>query len=133
MKISDEPLLKDLFYSLSEDSMYRRFISMRRDMPHERLQPFVVIDYTKEMEILAVIPKGEKEELVGIGQYSIQESNHTAEVAFAVKDEWHDRGIGGSPAFLSDLPRKEKGTSGVYGRCPGRKQAHASPLREDGV
>jgi acyl-CoA hydrolase len=92
VKMSDEPLLKDLFYSLSEDSMYRRFISLRRDMPHERLQQFVIIDYTKEMEILAVIRKGEKEDLVGIGQYCIQESNHTAEVAFAVKDDWHDRG-----------------------------------------
>ena len=94
VKISDEPLVKDLFYSLSEDSMYRRFISMRKDMPHERLQPFVVIDYTREMELLAVIPKGEKEDLVGIGQYSIQESTHMAEVAFAVRDNAQNQGIG---------------------------------------
>ena len=60
VKMSDEGLLKDFFYSLTEDSVYRRFISLRRDMPHERLQPFVIIDYTKEMEVLAVIPKGEK-------------------------------------------------------------------------
>ena len=112
VKISDEPLLKDLFYSLSEDSMYRRFISMRRDMPHERLQPFVVIDYTKEMEILAIIPQDGKRELVGVGQYSVQQSNHTAEVAFAVKDEWHDRGVG--EALLSYLTylAKRKGLLG---------------------
>ena len=108
VKMSDEPLLKDLFYSLSEDSMYRRFISLRRDMPHERLQQFVIIDYTKEMEILAVIPKGEKEDLVGIGQYCIQESNHTAEVAFAVKDDWHDRGIGGAMlSYLTYLGKRQ--------------------------
>ncbi len=108
VKMSDEPLLKDLFYSLSEDSMYRRFISLRRDMPHERLQQFVIIDYTKEMEILAVIPKGEKEDLVGIGQYCIQESTHTAEVAFAVKDDWHDRGIGGAMlSYLTYLGKRQ--------------------------
>ena len=108
VKMSDEPLLKDLFYSLSEDSMYRRFISLRRDMPHERLQQFVIIDYTKEMEILAVIPKGEKEDLVGIGQYCIQESNHTAEVAFAVKDDWHDRGIGAAMlSYLTYLGKRQ--------------------------
>jgi len=101
VKMSDESLLKDLFYSLSEDSIYRRFISLRRDMPHERLQSFVIIDYTKEMEILAVLPKGEKEDIVGVGQYSIQESNHTAEVAFAVKDTFQNQGIGG--ALLSYL------------------------------
>jgi acyl-CoA hydrolase/GNAT superfamily N-acetyltransferase len=94
VRISDEPLLKDLFYSLSEDSLYRRFISMRRDMPHERLQQFVVIDYTKEMVILAVTRQEERETLVGIGQYSIQETTHTAEVAFAVRDDCQGRGIG---------------------------------------
>ncbi|HEQ78649.1 MAG TPA: acetyl-CoA hydrolase/transferase family protein, partial [Euryarchaeota archaeon] len=46
VKISDEPLLKDFFYHLSDQSMYKRFISARKDMPHERLQEFVIIDYT---------------------------------------------------------------------------------------
>ena len=63
-------------------------------MPHERLQEFVVIDYSKEMVILAVKPEEEKEEVVGVGQYSILESTHTAEVAFAVRDEHQDKGIG---------------------------------------
>ncbi|HSW57287.1 MAG TPA: acetyl-CoA hydrolase/transferase C-terminal domain-containing protein, partial [Dehalococcoidales bacterium] len=49
VKISDESLLKDLFYSLSDNNLYRRFISRRKDMPHERLQEFVVIDYTREV------------------------------------------------------------------------------------
>lgn len=108
VKMSDEPLIKDLYYSLSEDSMYRRFISMRRDMPHERLQQFVIIDYTREMEILAVIPRGEKEDLVGVGQYSLQEANHTAEVAFAVKDEWQNQGVGGALlSYLTYLAKRQ--------------------------
>ena len=101
VKMSDEALLKDLFYSLSEDSMYRRFISLRKDMPHERLQRFVIIDYTKEMVILAVVQEDGKEEIVGIGQYSIHEPSHTAEVAFAVRDDHHNKGIG--TALLSYL------------------------------
>ncbi len=55
VKLSDEPLLKDFFYSLSNDSMYKRFISTRTDMHHDRLQSFVVINYLKEMVILAVL------------------------------------------------------------------------------
>ena len=94
VRMSDESLLKELFYSLSEDSMYRRFISMRKDMPHERLQQFVVIDYTKEMVILALLQEGEKEKIVGIGQYSVHEASHTAEVAFAVRDDQQNKGIG---------------------------------------
>ncbi len=94
VKISDEPLLKDLFYSLSDRSLYQRFISARKDMPHERLQEFVVIDYTKQMSILAVIQKEEKEIAVGLGQYLIDEKTHTAEVAFAVRDGYQNKGIG---------------------------------------
>jgi RimJ/RimL family protein N-acetyltransferase len=94
VKISDEPLVKDFFYSLSDQSMYRRFMSVRKDMPHERLQEFVIIDYTKEIVILASVQHQETEEIVGIGQYGIAESAHTAEVAIAVKDEYHNHGIG---------------------------------------
>jgi len=94
VKINDEPLLKDLYYSLSDTSLHRRFISERKDMPHERLQDFVIIDYTKEMVILAVLKKEEKEEVIGMGEYAIDETTHTAEVAFAIKDEYQNRGVG---------------------------------------
>jgi len=94
VKISDEPLVKDFFYSLSDQSMYRRFMSVRKDMPHERLQEFVIIDYTKEIVILASVQHHETEEIVGLGQYGIDESTHTAEVAIAVKDAYHNHGIG---------------------------------------
>ena len=93
-KISDEELLKDFFYSLSDQSLYRRFISTRKDMPHERLQEMVVIDYTKELVILAVVEQNGKEVVVGVGQYGIQEYQHWAEVAFAVRDDYQYKGIG---------------------------------------
>jgi RimJ/RimL family protein N-acetyltransferase len=108
VKISDEPLLKDFFYSLSDNSMYRRFISFRKDMPHERLQEFVVIDYTKEMAILAVVRDGEKVDIAGLGQYTINESEHTADVAFTVRDEYQNRGIGTELlAYLTQLARRQ--------------------------
>ncbi len=95
VKISDEPLLKDFFYDLSDQSLYRRFISTRKDMPHERLQEFAVIDYTKNMVILAVIKDEDgKETVVGMGQYGILPDTHIAEVAFVVRDEYQNKGIG---------------------------------------
>jgi acyl-CoA hydrolase/RimJ/RimL family protein N-acetyltransferase len=94
IKISDEPLLKEFIYSLSDRSLHRRFITLRKDMPHERLQEFVIIDYTKKMTILAVVRQGKKEILVGVGQYVIIEATHTADVAFMVRDEYQNRGIG---------------------------------------
>jgi acyl-CoA hydrolase len=43
VKLGDEPLLKDFFYALSNNSMYRRFISLRTDMHHDRIQSYIAI------------------------------------------------------------------------------------------
>ncbi|NTW06717.1 MAG: GNAT family N-acetyltransferase, partial [Syntrophaceae bacterium] len=94
IKISDEPLLKDFVYSLSDSSLYRRFISGRKSMPHERLQEFVVIDYTKEAAILAMVGDEENRKIIGVGRYFIDESRHSAEAAFAVRDDYQKQGIG---------------------------------------
>lgn len=108
VKISDEPLLKDLLYSLSDQSIYRRFFSTRTDMPHEYLQEFVVIDYTQKMVILALIEKGKKEEIVGMGQYAIDESTHTADLALVVRDDFQNRGIGRELlSYLTYLAEKQ--------------------------
>ncbi len=93
VKISNEPLLKDFFYSLSDKSLYRRFISVRINIPHERLQDFVVIDNTKELVILAKIKHAELEEVAGLGQYTIRPGTHSAEVALIVKDDYQNQGI----------------------------------------
>ena len=93
-KISDEQLVKDFFYSLSDQSLYRRFISSRKDMPHDRLQEFVVIDYMQELVILATRVTADNEQVVGIGQYGIGQDVHSAEVAFAVRDKEQKQGIG---------------------------------------
>ena len=81
VKISDEELLKDFFYSLSDKSI-------------ERLQNFVVIDYTKEVVLIVFRGDRENQIIVGVGQYGIDESSHTAEVAFAVRDDQQNSGIG---------------------------------------
>jgi RimJ/RimL family protein N-acetyltransferase len=107
VKISDEPLLKDFFYSLSDKSLYRRFMSPRKDVPHQQLQEFVVIDYSKEMAIVASVKMGDREEVVGLGQYSISETSHTAEVAFVVSDDHQGKGIGTEMlSYLTYLARR---------------------------
>lgn len=108
VKISDEPLLKEFFYDLSDNSMYRRFISRRTDMPHERLQEFVVIDYTREIVLLVLRAAEEKEELIAVGQYGIDESSHTAEVALVVRDSCQNQGVGSELlSYLTQLALKQ--------------------------
>jgi RimJ/RimL family protein N-acetyltransferase len=94
VKISDEPRLKDFFYSLSDESLYRRFISVRKDIPHQRLQEFSIVDFTQKLAIVATQTQDTKEVILAIGQYEIDRDTHTAEVAFVVRDECQNRGIG---------------------------------------
>lgn len=94
VKICDEPLLKDFFYDLTDNSMYRRFITLRKEMSHERLQKFAIIDNTEETIILAIKQHEGKEILLGVGQYAVDTTVYTAEVGFVVRDEYQNRGIG---------------------------------------
>ncbi|MCX5850340.1 MAG: GNAT family N-acetyltransferase, partial [Deltaproteobacteria bacterium] len=108
VKINDEPLFKDFFYSLSDRSIERRFLSARKDMPHERLQDFVIIDYTKQ--IVLVVIKGDEDNpyIAAVGQYGIDEATHSAEVAFAVRDDQQNTGIGFSLLqYLTYLAKRQ--------------------------
>jgi acyl-CoA hydrolase/RimJ/RimL family protein N-acetyltransferase len=95
VKITDEQLVKDFYYNLSEKSLYQRFMSIRRHLPHAELQKkFVVIDYTTEMAILAVIKQQEREIVVGMAQYYSEEDTLSAEMSIVVRDDFQRKGIG---------------------------------------
>ena len=112
VKINDEPLIKDFFYSLSDKSLQRRFMSIRKDVPHKMRQDFVVIDYTREMAILACVMEGDKEIVVGLGQFIKEEAEHSAEVAFAVSDDYHNKGIGYELLHYLTILAKNEGLHG---------------------
>ncbi|MBN1102970.1 MAG: GNAT family N-acetyltransferase [Deltaproteobacteria bacterium] len=108
LRISDEPLLKNFFYDLSDKSMYRRFISPKKGMPHQELQDYVVIDYSKGMAIVATIPKEGRERVVGLAQYGISQETHMAEVAFIVADDFQNKGVGSELlAYMTYLAKKQ--------------------------
>jgi RimJ/RimL family protein N-acetyltransferase len=54
------------------------------------------------------LPEGEKDTLAGLGQYSVNEGTHHAEVAFVVKDEYQNQGIGTEMlAYLTQLAKRQ--------------------------
>jgi GNAT superfamily N-acetyltransferase len=108
IKISDEPLLKDFFYSLSDESMYQRFISARRDIPHELLQKFVAVDYFQKMVLVAVKEEDDRELICGLGQYGLNSDMYTADVALVVRDDCQKKGVAGELlSYLTYLAKKQ--------------------------
>lgn len=108
VKISDEELIKGFLYSLSDKSIYLRFFANMVHMPHNILQKYVIIDYSKEMLMLAIIERQGIEEIAGIGQYIIDADTHTAKAAFLVGDAWQNRGIGiVLLEYLTEIAKKD--------------------------
>ena len=107
----DEPLIKSMFYSFSEQTVYLRYHSQLKSMPHNKLQVFCNIDYDTEMALVGVVGDAEDEEIVGVGRYMTDAAKLDAEVAFVVRDDWQRKGLG--TYFHEELVRIAK-SQGIY-------------------
>ncbi len=91
---TDEPKMRDLFYRLSEQTIYYRFMSYLKVIPRKQIQDFVYIDHRNEVTIVGTLPAPDGDEIIAVGSYYLDPKTNLAEVAFVVKDEWQNKGIG---------------------------------------
>jgi acyl-CoA hydrolase/GNAT superfamily N-acetyltransferase len=94
IKPTDEKMLRDMCYSCSEKSIAFRFFKKIEIFPHEFIQEFSNVDFSKDMAIVGLTKGTGGEEIVGVGRYYFIESNNRAEVSFLVRDDWQAKGIG---------------------------------------
>lgn len=111
IKASDEPLLRDLIHSLSDKSLYSRFFTKWRAMLEWQLPELVMVDYEHAMAIAAIAMKDrmlKNEKFIGVGRYYINPERHTAVIAFAVRDDYQNQGIGQVLlSYLTDLALRQ--------------------------
>ncbi|NLV17467.1 MAG: GNAT family N-acetyltransferase [Syntrophomonadaceae bacterium] len=93
IKISDEPRLREFFNSLSDNSLFTRFFSPLPYVTHESIQDIISVDNAKGVSILAVVPDEENQIVIGMGQYSMNDTDYSAEVSFATSDNYQNNGI----------------------------------------
>jgi RimJ/RimL family protein N-acetyltransferase len=94
MHLTDEARMRELFYSLSRQTMYYRFMTNVSRVPRRQIQDFVYIDYRDEMAIVGTVPEAHGDEIIAVGRYYLIPGDNRAEVAFIVRDEWQNRSIG---------------------------------------
>jgi GNAT superfamily N-acetyltransferase len=112
IKPTDESMLRDLFYNLSESSVYFRYFSPRRSMPHKNLQEYVNLQEDKGISLVVTIGPREKLRMVAEGRYVKSEDDTFPDVAFIVDENYHGRGIGTFLLnYLIELA-KERGIEG---------------------
>jgi len=94
IKPSDATMKQHFFYSLSKETIYKRYFGQLKAMPIKRIWPYVMIDYENEMVIVASIMEDGLETIVGIGSYVKIPGTETAEIALVVRDDWQNKGLG---------------------------------------
>lgn len=94
MNPTDEPATRDLFYSLSKETLYYRYMRNLERIPRQELRNYVYIDHRTQVAIVGTIPEAHGEEIIAIGGYYLNQKTNRAEVAFIVRDDWQGRGIG---------------------------------------
>jgi acyl-CoA hydrolase/GNAT superfamily N-acetyltransferase len=93
----DADRIKELFYDLSEESIYFRFLTPLKSLRRQTLQDFYNVDQSRDISVVAVVnpeEEGEKETIIGAGRYLLNRSTNEAEFALLVQDQYQGRGIG---------------------------------------
>ncbi len=94
MHPTDEARARDLFYKLSQGTIYYRFMSSTKVVPRKQIQDFVYIDHRNDVTLVGTLPEAHGEDIIAIGSYYLDRKTNMAEVAFVVHDKWQNQGIG---------------------------------------
>ena len=111
-RLSDEEPLQDLFYRLSDDSTYRRFMAYKQVHPHSEMQKLVDLDYENNMALLAIQISDAGEKIVAMARYDVDPATRLADIAFVVRDEWQGKGLGTIPLRRMSKIAKARGLAG---------------------
>jgi acetyltransferase len=90
----DAPLLVELFESLSARSIYLRFFTPLKRLPHSMLARFTQIDYDRHIALVALAESETNEKMLGVARIIIGRNPREAEFSVVVSDPWHGKGIG---------------------------------------
>jgi acetyltransferase len=120
----DAQMLQGLVQHLSPESRYFRFISSMVELPASMLARFTLIDYDREMALVAVFRERtvgadgevtETERIVGVSRYVTNPDQSSCEFALVVADDFNGKGLG-SRLMLSIMDvARDKGLAEMEG------------------
>ena len=120
----DATMLQDFVRQLSPESRYFRFVSSMQELPATMLSRFTLIDYDREMALVAVHRErrvgadglsNESARVVGVSRYITNPDRTSCEFSLVVSDEFKGQGLG-SRLMLSIMEvAREKGLSEIEG------------------
>jgi acyl-CoA hydrolase/RimJ/RimL family protein N-acetyltransferase len=112
IKPSDEEAMRRLFYLFSDVTIFYRYFSPIKTMPHSKMQEYVNVDYRHDMSIVGIIEEAGTERIIAEGRYMHQIDSPFADTAFVVDEKFTNKGIA---FFLMETLTKYAREQGVKG------------------
>jgi len=94
VRITDEEPLRDLFYRLSDENTYRRFLAYKKAHLHEEMVRLADLGEEDNLALAVTVETAAGEEIVALARYDLDPGTRLADVAFVVRDDWQRKGIG---------------------------------------
>lgn len=120
----DGQMLQDMVHKLSPESRYFRFVSSISELPPTMLARFTLIDYDREMALVAVFKErvavengefSETERIIGVSRYVTNPDQFSCEFALVVAEDFKGKGLGARLMLsIMDVAR-EKGLTEMNG------------------
>jgi GNAT superfamily N-acetyltransferase len=128
IKPSDEEVMRRLFYRFSNKTVYSRFFYPIKTMPHDKMQEYVNVDYSRMMSVVALIGESDQETIIAEARFVKDEVSSYGDVAFVVDEKYQGLGIAtyiyemlirlakerGLKGFTADVLQENKGMMKVF-------------------
>ena len=88
----DDRRIQEHFYTMDAKDVQARFFSARRIFYREDMEGIALVDYIKNLSIVAVTGEVGFEKIIGLGEY-VLEKGTVAEIAFSISRQWQGKGI----------------------------------------
>jgi len=90
----DQERLAEFHQHLSSRTAYQRFFTIVRRLPPDWARRLANVDYERRLALLAEPIEAGAPVLVGVARYDVVDPPDTAEIAFVIRDDWQNRGLG---------------------------------------
>jgi len=113
VKLTDERSIQEHYYGLEKADVVSRFFNERSSFVTQQIEHTFIIDYIKDLTIVAVEGEPGYERILAVGEYYLDSHANMAEIAFSVVKDWQGKGL--STIVIRKLAEaaKENGIDGL--------------------
>ncbi len=133
IKPSDEEAMRRLFYRFSDKSVYYRYFTPIKTMPHATMQAYVNVDYRKVMSIVGLVGETDEGRIITEVRFAKHKSRAWADVAFVVDEAWQGQGIATYLCTMLIRLGKEQGLKGFTADVLASNKAMMKVFEKSGV